>query len=100
VRGFSFLEPKRHIPDITALNGEEARTFGEVIGSVTSALKEGIGAELVHVYVFGGHIDQLHLHLAPRTDGDSLHDSMIRGGFTEEELRATAGAIRDQLAAG
>jgi diadenosine tetraphosphate (Ap4A) HIT family hydrolase len=120
VRGFSFLEPKRHIPDIAALNGEEARTFGEVIASVTSALKEVIGAELVYVYVFGGHIDHLHLHLAPHTEGDSLNDSMIRGEFTEEalpsgavaivsrdfpsvpeeELLATAGAIRDQLAGG
>jgi diadenosine tetraphosphate (Ap4A) HIT family hydrolase len=72
------------------------------------------------VYVFGGHIDHLHLHLAPHTEGDSLNDSMIRGEFTEEplpggavaivskdfpsvpekELRAAAGAIRDQLAAG
>lgn len=119
-RGFSFLEPKRHIPDITALDGEEGRTFGTVIGTVTAALKEVIGADLVYVYVFGGHIDHLHLHLAPHTEGDSLNDSMIRGEFTEEplpsgavaivskdfpsvpeeELRATAGAIRDQLAAG
>jgi diadenosine tetraphosphate (Ap4A) HIT family hydrolase len=119
-RGFSFLEPKRHIPDITALDGDEARTFGTLIGTVTAALKEVIGAELVYVYVFGGHIDHLHLHLAPHTEGDSLNDSMIRGEFTEEplpsgavaivskdfpsvpeeELRATAGAIRQQLAAG
>jgi diadenosine tetraphosphate (Ap4A) HIT family hydrolase len=118
-RGFSFLEPKRHIPDITALDGEEAAAFGSVIGTVTAALKEVTGAELVYVHVFGGHIDHLHLHLAPHTEGDSLSDSMIRGEFIEEplpsgavailskdfpavpedELRATAETIRERLAA-
>jgi diadenosine tetraphosphate (Ap4A) HIT family hydrolase len=119
-RGFSFLEPKRHVPDITALDGEEAATFGTVIGKVTAALKDATGADLVYVYVFGGHVHHLHLHLAPHTEGDSLNDSMIRGEFVEEplpsgavaivskdfppvpqdELRATAETIRDRLAAG
>lgn len=119
-RGFSFLEPKRHIPDITGLEGEEAVTFGTVIGTVAAVLKEATGADLVYVYVFGGHIDHLHIHLAPHAEGDSLNDSMIRGEFIEEplpsgtvaivstefppvpedELRATAETIRDRLAAG
>ena len=119
-RGFSFLEPKRHIPDITALDGAEATTFGAVIGRVTAALKESTGAELVYVYVFGGHIDHLHLHLAPHTEGDSLNDAMVRGEVVEEplpsgavavvskdfpavpeyELRSTAERIREHLTAG
>jgi diadenosine tetraphosphate (Ap4A) HIT family hydrolase len=118
--GFSFLEPKRHIPDITAIDGPEAETFGQVIGRATKALKEVTGCELVFVYVFGGHIDHLHVHLAPHREGDSLNDSMIRGEFTEEplpsgavaivskdfpaipeqELRSTAEAIRSRLTAG
>ncbi len=65
VAGFSFLEPKRHIPHITDLDGEEARTFGTAIGRCTAALKEATGAELVFVYVFGGGIPHLHVHLAP-----------------------------------
>jgi diadenosine tetraphosphate (Ap4A) HIT family hydrolase len=93
VRGFSFLEPKRHIPDITTLDGREALTFGEVIGKVTAALKEVTGAELVYVYVFGGHIDHLHIHLAPHREGDSLSDSMLRGEFIEEPLPSGAVAI-------
>jgi diadenosine tetraphosphate (Ap4A) HIT family hydrolase len=120
VPGFSFLEPKRHILDITAIDGDEAATFGEVIGKVTAALKEVTGAELVYVYVFGGHIDHLHVHLAPHTEGDSLNDSMLRGEFIEEpllsgavaivskefppvpedELRVTAERIRDRLVTG
>jgi diadenosine tetraphosphate (Ap4A) HIT family hydrolase len=93
VRGFSFLEPKRHIIDITALDGEEAGTFGTVIRRVSAALKDATSAELVYVYVFGGHVDHLHLHLAPHTKGDSLNDSMIRGEFVEEPLPSGAVAI-------
>lgn len=120
VGGFSFLEPKRHIPDVTALDGDEASTLGSILGRVTSALKEVTGAELVYVYVFGGHVDHLHLHLAPHTEGDSLSDSIVRGEFVEEplpsgavaiiskdfpivpedELRATVERLRTRLAAG
>ncbi|HCO03024.1 MAG TPA: hypothetical protein DIT48_06635, partial [Actinobacteria bacterium] len=53
VLGFSYLEPMRHIPHITDLDGDEAATFGPVIAKCTSALKEATGAELVYVYVFG-----------------------------------------------
>lgn len=120
VAGFSYLEPKRHIHDITALEGEEAATFGTVIGAVTAAIKTVTRAELVYVYVFGGHIDHLHLHLAPHTEGDPLNDAMIRGELVEEplpsgavalvstdfpavpeaELRSTARAIGARLASG
>ena len=31
ILAFAYLEPKRHIPDITALDGEEACTFGETL---------------------------------------------------------------------
>ena len=111
--GFSYLEPKRHVPHVTDLDGEEAETFGGALARTTSALKEATGAELVYVYVFGGGIAHLHVHLAPHVRGDSLNDTMIRGEFEEEalpsgatryvskdfpavpveELRATAGRI-------
>ena len=63
VLGFSYLEPKRHIPHITDLDGEEAHTLGEVLAQLTTALREETGAELVYVYVFGGGVAHLHLHL-------------------------------------
>src|ERR671929_1137527 len=56
VLAFSYLEPKRHIPHITDLDGEEARTLGEIMARVTRALRDETGAELVYVYVFGGSI--------------------------------------------
>jgi diadenosine tetraphosphate (Ap4A) HIT family hydrolase len=87
------LEPKRHIEDITRLDGEEARTFGQTIGHVTAAIKGATGAELVYVYVFGGHVRHLHLHLAPHREGDSLNDAMTKGEVDEQPLLGGAVAI-------
>lgn len=80
VAGFSYLEPRRHIADITELDGEEAATLGAVIAATSKAIKEATGARLVHVYVYGNGIDHLHIHLAPwREVGSPLVDEMIKG---------------------
>jgi diadenosine tetraphosphate (Ap4A) HIT family hydrolase len=86
VAGFAYLEPKRHIRHITELDGPEAATFGPAMASSTRVLKEATGAELVYVYIFGGGIPHLHVHLAPHRAGDGLNDQMIRGEIVEEKL--------------
>jgi len=93
VPGFAFLEPHRHIPHITDLDGPEAATFGAVLGRVTTALKEATGAELVYIYVFGGGIPHLHVHLAPHREGDALSTQLIRGEIVEEHLPSGATRI-------
>lgn len=84
--GFSYLEPRRHIPDIAALDGPEAASLGSTLARVTSALKAETGAQLVYIYVFGDGIAHLHFHLAPHTAGDALNDHMIRGEMIETPL--------------
>jgi diadenosine tetraphosphate (Ap4A) HIT family hydrolase len=84
--GFSYLEPRRHITDMTQLDGAEAATFGPTLARVTSALREETGAERVYIYVFGDSVPHLHLHLAPHTTGDALNDQMIRGELVTEKL--------------
>jgi diadenosine tetraphosphate (Ap4A) HIT family hydrolase len=88
VLGFSYLEPKRHIPHITDLDGEEARTLGEVLARMTSALREETGADLVYIYVFGGGVPHLHFHLAPHREGDALNTQVIKGEISEENLES------------
>jgi diadenosine tetraphosphate (Ap4A) HIT family hydrolase len=86
VPGFSYLEPKRHIANISALDGEEARTFGSVMAQVTTALREVTDAEEVYVYIFGEGASHLHVHLAPHHEDDALYDQMIRGEIITEIL--------------
>jgi diadenosine tetraphosphate (Ap4A) HIT family hydrolase len=75
VPGFAHLEPKRHIPFITDLDGPEAATFGPVLAQVTAVLRDAAGGEKTYVYVFGDRVPHLHLNLAPHREGDAL-----RGG--------------------
>lgn len=93
VLGFGYLEPKRHIPHITDLNGEEARTFGTALARAAKALEKETGAELVYVYVFGGGIPHLHVHLAPHRANDALNSQMIKGEVTEVRLESGATAF-------
>jgi diadenosine tetraphosphate (Ap4A) HIT family hydrolase len=86
VAGFAYFEPKRHIRYITELDGPEAATFGPAMARCTRVLKEATGAELVYVYIFGGGVPHLHVHLAPHRAGDALSDQMIRGEIVEEKL--------------
>ena len=91
--GFSYLEPRRHIPHIEDLDGPEAATFGAVIARCARALKLATSAERVFVYIFGGGIPHLHVHLAPHTEGDALNDALIRGDFEAQPLPSGATAF-------
>lgn len=86
VPGFAYLEPKRHIPHITDLDGEEAQTFGAALARTCRALRDVTGAELVYIYVFGGGVPHLHVHLAPHRANDALNSRMVRGDLQEEQL--------------
>jgi diadenosine tetraphosphate (Ap4A) HIT family hydrolase len=88
--GFSYLEPVRHVPHIEDLDGDEATTFGPVIARVSRALKEATDAERIWIYVFGGGIPHLHLHMAPHRTGDALNAAIIRGEMDEEKLPSGA----------
>lgn len=106
VAGFAYLEPKRHISHIHALDGDEVLTFGPALAKCTRALKAATQSDVVYVYIFGDGVPHLHVHLAPHRAGDALSDQMIRGEIVEEKLpngvtrfysSAFPGLPRDQL---
>lgn len=86
VAGFAYLEPLRHIPYVTDLDGAEAASFGAAIARCTRILREVTGADVVYAYIFGDGVPHLHVHLAPHRAGDALNDQMIRGEIVEEKL--------------
>ena len=93
VLGFCYLEPKRHIPHVTDLDGEEARAFGSVLAQASSALKAETAASVVYLYVFGEGVPHLHVHLAPHHDRDALNANMIRGPLEQRPLPSGATAL-------
>jgi diadenosine tetraphosphate (Ap4A) HIT family hydrolase len=72
VVGFAHLEPHRHIPFITELDGPEAATLGPVLAQATAALRAATGADRIYVYVFGDRVPHLHFNLAPHHPDDAL----------------------------
>ncbi|MDG7001109.1 MAG: hypothetical protein JRN15_18600 [Nitrososphaerota archaeon] len=85
VKGLCYLEPVRHIRYITEIDGQEASEFGAVLSSAASALKSATGAELIYVYIYGGHIPHLHVHLAPHREGDVFYDDLVKDGIELSE---------------
>lgn len=72
VAGFAHLEPRRHIPFITDLDGPEAASMGAVLAHATAGIQRATGADKVYVYVFGDRVPHLHFNLAPHRPGDAL----------------------------
>ena len=100
VVGFAHLEPRRHIPFITDLDGPEAASLGAVLASVTAGIKTATGADKVYVYVFGDRVPHLHFNLAPHWPGDALVGGagLIRPGTEAADAAAhsTAAAAIEQ----
>jgi diadenosine tetraphosphate (Ap4A) HIT family hydrolase len=65
--GFS-LQPKRRIPSITDLDGDEAVMFGAVLAHLSRTLKEELGAEFVTISVADGDASHLYVRLIPHGD--------------------------------
>lgn len=55
----------------------EAAEFGTIMAKVTTAIKNVFNATLVYVYIYGGHIPHLHVHLAPHTGEDVFFSDVV-----------------------
>jgi len=67
--GHLFVEPRRHVPGLADLTGDEARAVGWWCTRASRALREAAGAEHVYAAVIGDHVPHLHVHLLPRYPG-------------------------------
>ncbi|HXY83634.1 MAG TPA: HIT family protein [Candidatus Saccharimonadales bacterium] len=85
VRGFCYLEPRRHIPHITELDGTEAAEFGLTLAKAARAIKSATNAKLVYVNIYGDHVPHLHVHLAPHTEGDIYANDVVRSDIRIDE---------------
>jgi len=72
ILGFSYLEPRRHIPYVADLDGPEADSLGTTLVRVTRFLRDQADADFMWVLVLGEHVPHLHFNIAPRRVGDAL----------------------------
>ncbi|WP_329563536.1 hypothetical protein OG711_38185 [Streptomyces uncialis] len=96
VAGFAHLEPLRHIPFITDLDGPEAASLGPALSRATAGIQTATTADKVYVYVFGDRVPHLHFNLAPHHPGGPL----IGGpGMLRPDAELTAPAEHHAMAA-
>src|SRR5262252_930770 len=81
--GCGTIATSAHVPALERLRSI-VRVLGPVLAHLTRELKLATGAERVYVYVFGGGVPHLHLHLAPHHRDGALNTQMLRG---EVEVR-------------
>jgi len=95
IAGFAHLEPRRHIPFITDLDGTEAATLGFVLSRAARTLRQAAHAEKTYVYVFGDRTPHLHFNLAPHSQGDALRGG---SGLVEPDVEEVALAVHQAVA--
>jgi diadenosine tetraphosphate (Ap4A) HIT family hydrolase len=101
--GHLLVVPKRHAPDLAALEPEDGARMFQVAQRLAAALRassiepEGVNLFLADGAVAGQEVLHAHLHVLPRRTGDGFG---IRADFaspSREELDRVAGLVRAAL---
>jgi histidine triad (HIT) family protein len=102
--GHLFIEPKRHVPDISNLTDEEAKAIGLFTTRVANALIQTQGMEHIYSFVIGDGVPHVHVHVIGRYPGapkeywgTKVDDwpNAPKGG--ENEITTVVNRIRDYL---
>jgi diadenosine tetraphosphate (Ap4A) HIT family hydrolase len=67
--GHIFVEPKRHVPQLSDLTKAESETIGYYISMLARALKKVLRVAHVYSFVIGDHIPHVHVHVIGRYPG-------------------------------
>ena len=67
--GHIFIEPKRHVPELSQLLPKEAREIGACMPRVAKAIEKVCGAEHVYAFVIGDGVPHFHVHMIGRYPG-------------------------------
>ena len=67
--GHAFVETRRHVRGPEELTDVEAETVGRLTSRLARALARELGAERVHTFVAGLHVDHFHCHVLARAPG-------------------------------
>ena len=103
--GHLLVVPKRHAPDLAALDPEDGARMFQVAQRLAAALRrsaldpEGVNLFLADGEVAGQEVFHAHLHVLPRHAGDGFG---VRADFaspSRAELDRVAGLVRDALGA-
>jgi len=95
--GHVLVIPKKEVDYIFDLDDETYVGLQLFAKIVAKGLKEAIPCKRIGVAVIGLEVPHVHIHLIPMNRVDDLNFSRPKLSFTDEELEATAGKIREAL---
>lgn len=77
VLGHTLIIPRRHVPFVWDLNGEEAGYLGQLCARLSRVLIETIGSEGLNIIQSNGEVatqtvEHVHFHLVPRGEDDAI----------------------------
>jgi len=105
VPGHLLLVAKRHFLDASEMQPDEANSLGSVLGKLTTALKQAVGAERVYVVTVVERTPHWHTWLIPRaadseTRGTPYLNTVLTGGLstTKEDAANATQAVKEALA--
>jgi diadenosine tetraphosphate (Ap4A) HIT family hydrolase len=105
VPGQLMLVAKRHFLDASDMQPDEAESLGKVLGTLTSAIKQGTGAERVYVVTVVERTPHWHTWLIPRganseTRGTPYLNTVLTGGLStsDDEAAQATSAIKAVIA--
>jgi histidine triad (HIT) family protein len=104
-RGHTMVIPRKHVPDIWALEPADAAPLTEAVLQVAHAIRAALQPDGLNVLTSAGAaatqtVMHLHIHLVPRWHDDDFGRIWPDPGpgLTDAEIKTTAAEIRDRLA--
>lgn len=108
LRGWLIVKPKRHVEHLAELAPEEAGELGPLVQATSAAVARLLEPERVYLLSLGEEVHHIHLHVIPRYRElppavlpllSAAWGERSPWQCSEAEAAATAGALRDLLAA-
>jgi histidine triad (HIT) family protein len=96
-RGHVLVIPKKEVDYIFDLDDEDYAGLWIFARIVADGVKKAVPCKKVGVAVIGLEVPHTHIHLIPMNRVDDMNFSKAKLNPTDEELAATAQAIKDQL---
>jgi histidine triad (HIT) family protein len=99
-RGHLLVVPRAHSTDLTDIAPEDLAATMRAVQVVAAKAVRGLGAEGVNVVnncgaAAGQTVFHFHVHVVPRSSGDGFHVPLGGPPGDQDDLAATAAAIRD-----
>ncbi|MFH1786459.1 MAG: HIT domain-containing protein [archaeon] len=100
--GHSLVVPKKHYETLSDIPSEEFKNLMSAVKKVANAVvastaSTGFNIIQANKPSAGQVVPHVHFHVVPRKDGDGLQMDFNRKSPTPEQLKSTAGRIRQAI---